>query len=66
MDFVIGLPQTQKQQDSIRVVVDWLTKTDHVIPFKSTFSVEYYVRIFIDDIVYHHGIALIIISDRGS
>ena len=66
MDFMVDLPRTQKQYDSIWVVMDRLTKSTHFIPFKSTYSAEDYVRIFIDDIVYHHGIALIIISDRGS
>ena len=66
MDFVVGLPQTQKQYDSIFVVVDRLTKSAHCIPVKSTYSVEDYARIFIDEIVCHHGISLSIISDRGA
>ena len=65
MDFLVGLPQTQKQCDSIWVVVDRLTKSAHFIPIKSTYSVEYYTKIFIDAIVCRHGGPLSIILDRG-
>ena len=63
-DFLVGLPQTQKHHDSIWVVVDRLTKSIHFIHFKSSYSAEDYERIFIDDIVYRHGITLSIISYR--
>ena len=66
MDFVLGLPRTQRQYDSIWVVMDRLTKSAHFIPVKSTYSVEDYGRIFIDEIVCLHGIPLSIISDRGA
>ena len=51
MDFVVGLCRTQKQYDSIWVVVDRLTKYAHFIPVKSTYSAEDYVRMSIDEIV---------------
>ena len=66
MDFVLGFPGTQRQYDSIWVVVYRLTKSAHFIPIKSTYSAENYARIFIDEIVYIHGIQLFIISDRGA
>ena len=66
MDFVLGLPRTQNSYDSIVVVVDRLTKSSRVIPFKSSYSEEDYSRIFLDKIVCHHGIPLYIISDRGA
>ena len=66
MDFVVGLPRAQKQYDSIWVIVDRLTKSAHFIPVKSTYSAEDCAKIFIDDIVCHHGIPLSIISDRGA
>ena len=65
MDFVVGFPRTRKKYDSIWVVVDNLTKSVHFIPVKYTYSEEDYARIFIDEIVCHHGISLFIISDRG-
>ena len=64
MGFVVGLPQTQKQYESIWVVVDRLTKSVCFIPVRSTYSAEYYAKILIDEIVCCHGILLSIISDR--
>ena len=66
MNFMVGLPRTQKQYHSIWVVVNMLTKSIHFIPIKYTYSAEDYARIFIDEIVCRHGIPLSIISDRGA
>ena len=64
MDFVVGLPWTQKSYDSIWVVVDRLTKSARFSPIKSSYSAEDYARIFLDEIVCRHGIPLSIISNR--
>ena len=66
MDFVVGLPRTRRQHDSIWVIVDRLTKSAHFIPVKSTYRAEDYARLYIDEIVRWHGIPLSIISDRGA
>ena len=46
MDFIIGLPKTKKQNDSIMVVIDKLSKSAHFIPIKSTFKGINIVEIF--------------------
>ena len=56
MDFVVGLPRTQKQYDFIWVIVDRLTKSAHFIPVKATYSLEDYARIFIYEIMCCRGI----------
>ena len=66
MDFVVGLPPTQKSYDSIWVVVDLLTKSARFIPIKSAYSSEDYARIFLDEIVCFHGIPLSTIPDWGA
>ena len=38
LDFITGLPKTQKHNDSIMVVIDKLSKFAHFIPIKSTFK----------------------------
>ena len=62
MDFMVGLPRTQKKYDSIWVIVD----STHFMPVKSTYSAENYARAFIEIIVCRHGITLSITSDRGA
>ena len=49
MDFLVDLPLTQKQYNSIWVVMDRLTKSAHFIPVKSTYSEEDQTRILIED-----------------
>ena len=66
MDFVVGLLRTQKSYDSTWVVMDRLTDSAHFIPVKSTYSVKDYARIFIDEIEFHQGISLYIISHRSA
>ena len=65
MDFVVGYPQTQRKYDSIWVVVDRLTKYADFFSIRSTYSVEDYAKIFINENVCRHGIPLSNISDRG-
>ena len=61
MDFLVGFPRTQKQYDTIWVIVDRLTKSSYFIPVKSTNLVEDFARIRIAAIVCPHGILLSII-----
>ena len=39
MDFVTGLPRTNKQHDSAWVVVDRVTNSAHFLPIKTTYTV---------------------------
>ena len=64
MYFMVGLPKTRRQHESIWVIVDRMTKASHFIPSKSTYRAEDYARIYIDEMVRLHGIPLSIISDR--
>ena len=66
MDFVVGLPKTRRQHDSIWVIVDMINKPAHFIIVKSTYRAEDYARRYIDEIVRWHMIPLSIISDRGA
>jgi hypothetical protein len=66
IDFIVGLPLTARKKDSIWVVVDRLTKTVHFIAVHTTYSVQQYVELYIDQIVWLHGIPKTIISDRGT
>nr|GEV91156.1 putative reverse transcriptase domain-containing protein [Tanacetum cinerariifolium] len=64
MDFVTGLPRTQKKNDAIWVVVDRLTKSAHFLPIRKDFSISRLADIFQQEIVRLHGIPAKIVSDR--
>ena len=51
MDFVVGLPRTRRQHDSIWVIVDILIKSTHFFSVKSTYTAKDYAILYIDDIV---------------
>jgi hypothetical protein len=64
LDFITGLPKTLKQNDSIMVVIDKLSKSAHFIPVKSTFKAINIAEIFMKEIFRLHGIPKMVISDR--
>ena len=64
MDFVSGLPLTQRKHDSGWVIVDRLTKSAHFIPVKIDYSLDRLVQLYMDEIVRLHGVPLSIMSDR--
>nr|GFD05193.1 retrotransposon protein, putative, Ty3-gypsy subclass [Tanacetum cinerariifolium] len=51
MDFVNGLPQTQRRHDAIWVVVDRLTKSAHFLPIRKDYSVSRLAKTFQQEIV---------------
>nr|GFC24307.1 IPP transferase [Tanacetum cinerariifolium] len=64
MDFVTGLPTTQKRHDEIWVVVDRLTKSAHFLPIRKNYSISNLAEIFRQEIVRLHGTLTSIMSDR--
>ena len=55
MEFVDGFPRTRRQNDSIWIIVDRLTKSAHFILVKSTYTVEECTRLYLNQIVNLHG-----------
>ena len=66
MDFVVGLPRTQKGNDSIWVIVDRLTKVAHFLPVKNKYSVSQLADLYVEHILRLHGAPRTIVSDRGA
>ena len=64
MDFVTGLPRTQRQHDAIWVIVDRLTKSAHFLPINVEDSLEKLAQLYMDEIVRLHGVPVSIVSDR--
>ena len=64
MDFVVGLPLTRRKHDSIWVVVDRLSKSAHLLPVRTEYSLDKLADLYIKEIVRLHEIPISIISDR--
>jgi hypothetical protein len=64
MDFITKLPITNKQHDSIMVVVDKLSKVAHFIPVKLTHKAVNIVDVYMKEIARLHGILKTIVSNR--
>nr|XP_027081094.1 uncharacterized protein LOC113703812 [Coffea arabica] len=64
MDFVTGLPRSQKGFDAIWVIVDRLTKSAHFLPVSMSFSLKKLVKLYTEEILRLHGVPVSIVSDR--
>ena len=64
MDFVSGLPLTQKKHDSIWVIIDRLTKSAHVILVRIDYSMDRLAGLYMDEIVRLRSVPLSIVSNR--
>ena len=64
MNFVTGLPRTQRQHDAIWVIVDRLTTCAHFLPVNVEDSLEKLAQLYVDEIVTLHGVPVSIVSDR--
>ena len=66
MDFVVGLPATQKGHNGVWVIIDRLTKMAHFLPFNTKWLVAKLARYYVREIVRLHGVPASIVSNRDA
>ena len=66
MDFIVGLRRTQRQHNTVFVVVHRLTEIAYFIPTTKTVSATKVADFFIQHIFRIHGFPETIVSERDS
>ncbi|XP_070010998.1 uncharacterized protein [Nicotiana sylvestris] len=61
----LNCQQTLQKYNAVWVIIDSLTKSTHFIPVMTTYTSERMAQIYIQEIVWLHGVPVSIISDRG-
>ncbi|GKE01959.1 transposon ty3-I gag-pol polyprotein [Tanacetum coccineum] len=66
LDFITEIPRTQRQKDSVMVVVDRFSKMAHFVACHTTYDAVQIANLYFKKIVRLHGVPKTIVSDRDT
>ena len=66
MDFMIGIPKSSKDYDSIWVIVVQMTKSAHFLLVMTTNPVRKLAKLYLKEIMRLHGVPVLIVSYRDA
>ena len=66
LDFITGLPRTQRHKESIMVVVDSFSKIAHFVACHTTNDASHVANLYFKEIVRLHGLPRSMVSDRDT
>ena len=66
MDFVSELPKSMGGNGVVWVIVDRLKKSAHLLPIRTTFTLDKLAFLYVKEIVKLHGVPVSIVSDRDT
>jgi hypothetical protein len=66
MDFVLGLPRTNRERDNIFVVVDHFSKMAHFTPCHNSDNASHVADLFFIKIIHLHCVPNTVVSDRDA
>ena len=64
MDFIVGLPRTDRNHDAIFTFVDRLSKYVHLVPTTTSIDAQGAARLYVDHVFASHNLSKTIVSDR--
>ena len=66
MEFITGLPRSQRQHDSIWVIVDRMTKSTLFLPVNMPIRQRINAKLYIQEVVRLHVVPIPIIAYKGA
>jgi len=66
VDFIVSLPRTQRDKDSVMVVIDGFSKMAHFVSYHKADNASHVTDMNFKEIIRLHGVPRTTVSDRDT